>query len=82
MTDPSFKQPSKALFPIAVIYFGKMTFDDFWRLTVQTTEGELTLLVPSWVRGDLLNHPEIPREICVDFYDGTLGIPFALPRIR
>ena len=62
--------------------FGEMTFDDFWRLTVQTTEGELTVPVPSWLRGELLNHPEMPREITVDFYDGTLGIPFALPRIR
>ena len=62
--------------------FGEMTFDDFWRLTVQTTEGELTVPVPGWLRGELLNHPEMPREITVDFYDGTLGIPFALPRIR
>ena len=61
--------------------FGEMTFDDFWRLTVQTTEGELTVLVPSWVRGNLLNYPEIPREIYVDFYDGTLGIPFAIARV-
>ena len=62
--------------------FGEMTFDDFWRLTVQTTEGELTVPVPGWLRSALLNHPEMPREITVDFYDGTLGIPFALPRIR
>ena len=49
---------------------------------MQTTEGELTVPVPGWLRSALLNHPEMLREITVDFYDGTLGIPFALPRIR
>ena len=61
--------------------FGETTFDDFQKLTVQTSEGDLTVLVPDWLRSYLLNYPKVRRSICVDFYDGTLGIPFAIARI-
>ena len=61
--------------------FGDTTFDDFQKLTVQTSEGELTVLVPDWLRSYLLNNPKVRRNISVDFYDGALGIPFAIARI-
>jgi hypothetical protein len=61
--------------------FGETTFDDFQKLTVQTSEGELTVLVPDWLRSYLLNNPKVRRNISVDFYDGALGIPFAIARV-
>lgn len=58
------------------VRFGETTFDDFQKLTVRISEGELTVLVPGWAKS-ISKHL---RSVRVDFYDGTLGIPFVNAR--
>ena len=56
---------------------GEATFAGEQKITVRTAEGELTVYVPDWAS----NLSQFLRSVRVDFYDGTLGIPFAIARV-